>query len=172
MSLLEKLKGGKRNTKVVKFPGTDDDVALVILSNHELQDSIFAAEGYFKAGDITVSATTLDAYEDERTTQILFRALRSPDNLREPFAATVTELRKSVTREEKDLLVKEYVAFEQECSPQFETLPDGDFDKLWEDLKKNPEAVLNSLNFRTLKKLVLYLALRQGNSPADNGSTS
>lgn len=169
---LEKLKAGTRNTKTIKFPGTDNEVVLRVLSNAERQDAVFAAEEHFKSRKIEIAATCLDAYEDERTTQLLFRALRDCDNSENTFASSADSLRENLTREEKEFLTSEYTTFEQECSPAIEKMSDEDFEKLWEELKKNPEPVLSFLNSGTLRRLIIFLASRQQNSQTASCSTS
>ena len=74
MSLLEKLKAGKKNKKTIKYPGTDQDIVVSILSEADIQIAHFEAERLFKKNGIEVSMSTVDAYEAEKTTQILFRA--------------------------------------------------------------------------------------------------
>jgi hypothetical protein len=172
MSRFEKLKLGTRNIKNIKYPGSAEDVTLKILSNADIQDAIFATERFFKATDMTVSSTTLDAYEDERTTQILFRALRDPDDPKKPFAPSADELRKQMSKDEKTLLSGEYTAFEQECSPSLEKMTEEEFDALWEEVKKKPQIQLNSLNLGTQIRLLRYLASRPSTSPTHSGSTS
>lgn len=171
MSLLEKLKAGTRNIRVLKFPGTDEDVAVRVLSAQEIQDSVFAAETLFKKAEVDVSASTLDAYEDERTTQILWRALRDPENQKEPFAATVAELRKGLTRAEKSILADLYNEFEKECSPDFMAMTDTEFEELFETVKKNPEQLTSNLSSPMLRGLLRYLASRPSTLPTGSGST-
>lgn len=172
MSLIEKLKAGKRNVKIIKFPGTDQNVMLQVLSNAETQEAVFASERRFKAEDIVVDKTTLDAYQDERTTQILFRALRDPQDAKKAFAASADELRASLTKDEKDILVTELDAFQDECSPNIVKISDEEFDTLWESLKKSPETVSSFLSSAMLKRLLLYLASRPATLPTDSGSIS
>lgn len=162
MSLLEKLKSGKRNIRIIKFPGTDQDVALRVLSNAEVQDALFATEDHFKQRKIEVSATTVEAYEDENTIQILARALRDPKDLKQPLAADVDQLREIITLEEKNDLVREYDAFEIEVSPSTETIEDDELDRIFDEVKKKPETG-SELNTYTLRKLIIYLASRQSN---------
>lgn len=162
MSLLEKLKAGKGNIRIIKFPGTDQDVALHVLSNGQIQESLFATEDRFKQRKIEVSSTTVEAYEDENTIQILARALRDPGDPKKPFAANVDQLRGMITLEEKNALVAEYNAFEAEVSPLAETISDSDLDRIFDEVKKKPETG-NGLNIYTLRKLIIYLASRQSN---------
>ena len=106
-SLLEKLKAGKRNVRIIRFPGTEQKAALRALSNADLQEAAFATENHFKSKNIEITTTTIEAYEDENTTQILFRALRNPDDPDQPFAKSVDELRSLLTRDEKDYLAEQ-----------------------------------------------------------------
>lgn len=159
-SLLEKLKGGKRNTRKIKFPGTDQDMVLRVLSNAEIQEALFATENRFKAKKIKISSTTVEAYEDENATQILFRALRDPQDPDRPFAENADELRKLLTRDEKDILVDAYNGLEKEVSPSVTKLSEKELEDLFEGLKKTPENG-NNLSFSTLKRLIIYLASRQ-----------
>lgn len=172
MSLLAKLKSGKKNIRTIQFPGTDKNAALQALSNQDFQDAVFAAELKFRSADIAVTPSTLDAYEDERTTQVLFRALKDPDDPLKSFAGSVDELRKLLTKEEKEILVDEYNSFEKECSPRFAQLSNEEFEKIWNEVKKSPQMLLSSLSSGTLRGLISYLACRQTNSRTDNGSTS
>jgi hypothetical protein len=172
VSLLEKLKGGTRNTKLIVFPGTEAEAMLRILSNQEVQDSVFAAETLFDKADVAIRASTLDAYEDERTTQMLFRALRDPSDPKQPFAATVGELRSLLTKAEKDSLVRLYEECEREYSPDFTRMSDAEFEELWEQVKKNPSILSNVSGLGMLKGLLRYLASQPWISPTGSGSTS
>jgi len=171
-SLLAKLKGGTRNVKTVKFPGTDINVVLRILSNQEIQDAVFAAEKLFDLAKLEVKGSSLDAYEDERSTQILFRALRDPEDPTKSFSATVAELRNLVSRAEKDVLISLYGEFERECSPGFSGMSNEEFEEIWEAVKKNAQILSSISDLSTLKGLLLYLASLQANSRTDSGSTS
>ena len=157
--LLDKLKGGKRHIRVIKFPGTDQDVALRVLNNSETQEALFATERHFRDKEIEVTLTTAEAFEDENTTQILFRALRNAEDPSEPLAASPDELRRALTREEKDHLVELYLEFEKEISPSAANMSEEEMEALFEDLKKTPE-LGNNLSSGTLKRLIGYLASR------------
>ena len=47
---LEKLKAGTRNTKTIKFPGTDNEVVLRVLSNAERQDAVLLLKNTLNPG--------------------------------------------------------------------------------------------------------------------------
>jgi len=170
-SLLEKLKAGKKAVKTVKFPGTDQDVSIQVLNNSEKQRANMETERYFKAEEISISATTMDIYLDEINTRTLAVALRNPLNVKEPFAASADELRALITTDEKDLLIEEYNALEQEVSPAEKNMTGDQFEDLFATLKKNP-TIGNALNLPTLRGLIGFLASRPWTSPKDSGSTS
>jgi hypothetical protein len=144
---------------------------LQILSNADCQQAAFDTERTFRAEEIVYQQSTKDAYEDELTAQILFRALRDPGAPKEPLTKTVLELKQLLTREQKDALVLEYEAFEQECSPQLVKMTNQEFDELWEALKKSPESRLSFLNIGMQRRLLLYLASRPAISQTDSSST-
>lgn len=177
MDLLEKLKAGKRNIKEVPFPGQDDKVGVTVLTEAEVQDATFATERLFKANDIAVSATTVGAYNAELNTQILFRALVDPEKRKkdgsyERIFKTVDELRGLIRGGAKDGLIEEYNSFEEECNPSPLRMTDDEFESLFESLKKSPETIGSSLNLKTLRGLIIYLANRPSTSQKGSGSTS
>lgn len=177
MGLLEKLKAGKKNIKIIKFPGTDEDIGITVLTEAETQDAVFAAERFFKESGIEVSATTIGAYQSELNTQILLRCLVDPskkkkDGTYEGFFKDTKEFKSLLAKEAKDILVEEYNGFESECSPSPLKMTDDEFDRLFDELKKSPQTVGSSLSLKTLKGLIIYLAVRPATSPKDSGSTS
>jgi len=160
MSFFEKLKRGCKNYRKIKYPGTEQEIVIIVLSNAEFQDAIIEAENYFKGKNITPSKEMLD---DEIATQILARALRDSNNIQKYLVKNSDELRMHITRAEKNSLVEEYNALELECSPNLNTITDEEFSKIWEDIKKNPETLLSDLSLNTLRRLLLYLANQQRN---------
>ncbi len=170
-SLLAQIKAGKRNVKVLDYPGVEGlQVALRVLSNQEIQDAILAAEQLFKERGLEITDSNRDAYSDERATQVLARALREPENPNKPFAASAKELRGLLEKEEKDLLLQEYYDFEQAVSPRINRMTEEEFEELWSSLKKSPE-LSSALNSCTLSGLITYLASRPANSQTGSGST-
>jgi hypothetical protein len=155
ISLLEKLKAGTRNIHVIKFPGTDQDVALRVLTNAETQAALFEAETYFKKRGIEINSATIEAFTDEHTTRQLAFALRDPDNPDIPFSQNADELRSLLVTAEKDILVEEYSAFEEEASPSPDNLSEEEMDRILEEVKKKPETG-NALSISLLRKLFIY----------------
>jgi hypothetical protein len=171
MSQLEKLKAGKRNTKIIKFPGTEQDIVINVLSNAERQDAHFAAERHFKGNHIEVSMVTVDAYEGEKSLQMIYRALKDADH--QPIAKTVDAFRSLLTLDEKDFLIAEYIAFEKECSPVTEAILEEELDALIVSVKKNADETVGSvLSINIARKLIVSLVSRLQMQQKDNGFTS
>jgi hypothetical protein len=170
MSLLERLKKGTDNKKTIVFPGTSEEVVVSVLSEGARQEAHFAAEQHFKRKGIEVTMSTADAYETERTIQILYRALS--DQEEKPLARTVDEFRNLLTVDEKDRLVDEYLVFENECSPNPEKRSESELENLYQEIKKKPETIGSFSSIGTARQLISYLVNRLASSPADSGSIS
>jgi hypothetical protein len=156
-SLLSRIKLGTANTRLVKWPGTDQLVTLRILSLQERQEAAFATERHFKTSGVDVNLATASTYEEEQATQTLYRALRDPA-VNAPVAKTISEFRAAVTREEKGALIDEYLAFERDCAPSPENLTADEFDKFLTEVKKNAAEMLSaSYSTSMLKKLCTSL---------------
>ena len=175
-SLVDKLKAGKRNVSLLKYPGTDDDIGITVLTEAEHQETIFAAERVFKDACIEISATTLAAYNAELNTQTLFRAIvdpakKSKDGICERYFRSVDELRGVLQREAKETLIEAYNAVDDECNPSPERLSEERLEAIFSEVKKNPISG-RDLSLTTLRELIIYLASRPSISPKDNGSIS
>jgi hypothetical protein len=176
MNLIEKLKAGKRNIRTLAYPGTEEEIGITVLSEAETRDAIFATEREFKKGEIEVSTMTLGAYTSENNTQVLFRALVDPkrqkkDGTYERLFKDMDEFRDLLRREEKEILIEEYNAFEKECSPSPRDLSEEELEALADDLKKNLTLGTDS-SFRTLQQLTIYLAKQLSTLQRANGSMS
>lgn len=138
-SFLSKLKAGTNNRKMIRFPGTDQEIQLRIISDAQYQQARIETERHFQKLKVEPSMTLADAFEAEETTQVLYRALQTKDE--KPLANTVDEFREIIKCPEKDFLANEYLEFERECSPNPEKLFENEFDSLISDIKKKPETV-------------------------------
>jgi hypothetical protein len=169
-SFLEKIKLGTSNSKLTKWPGTEQDVCIRILSEQDRMDAIFATERLFKNDKIETNLVTAEAFDNEKVIQILYRALRCPESLDQPVAPSISVFRKSISREETKVLISEYINYESECSPTPGNLSDEEFDKLLRDLKKNSEQTLTSITSLSIaKKLLLTLVSQPVTLPQVNG---
>ena len=168
--LLETLKLGTDHVKLINFPGTDKKVAIRILSTHDLQMATFATERLFKSEKIEVNMVSAAEYDAEKAIQILYLALKDPQNLDQSICKNVTEFRKALTKNERDILIDEYITFEKDCSSSLDMLSNEEFDRLVAEVKKKPETIqTNSLSTATLKRLITTLASQPVTLPADNG---
>jgi hypothetical protein len=157
-TLLDRLKAGKRNIKLISFPGTTEQIALTILNEEERQLSTINADRVLKTAKLDYNQMmTASEFDAEKATQILQMSLKDPANLDRPFASII-ELRKLLTKDIKGILIDEYLAFEQECSPSPDNLSTEEFDRIIETLKKNPKETVGSVtSIATARKLILIL---------------
>jgi hypothetical protein len=178
VSIIEKLKMGKSNVKVVDWPGLDGEtIGITVLTEAETQEAQFAAERLFKDESIEVNAMTVGAYTSEANTQILFRALVNPqkktkDGDYERIFSSVDQFRGLVRREAKEVLIDAYNAFEEECSPSPKKMSDEDLQALLDDAKKNSGMPGNDLSFSTLRQLITFTVNLLLSLQRDSGSTS
>ena len=172
-SLLHRLKAGKRNAKTVKFPGTDHDVMVRVLTSGEVQLAEFAAEKVFEQREVRLHEGTIEAYEKEKTLQMLHLALRDPKDPEKTFAASADELRGLIEDAERSVLVAQYQELQDECSPLLEELSEERFQEVLDEVKKSQGGAASSIsNTALLQRLVMSLASPPATSPTDSGSTS
>lgn len=172
MSLLEKIKAGTANRRIVTFPGTDRQIAIRVLSNQDVIDANIAADRVYKDAGIDIGFHNVNDYETEKTVQLLFRACIDPDT-GERVASGVSQFRQLTTPEERDRLSDEYHALREECNPGAKDMAPAEFDALVLSLKKKPSETIGSISsLRVLKKLALYLAEEHATLPKGNGPTS
>lgn len=157
-NLLQRLKAGTSNYKLIDWPGSSEKIAIRILSQGQLQEAAFETERIFKTAKIDINMMTADEYTAEKSTQILFRALRNPTALDQPIGSII-DFKQTLTLSEKEFLIEAYNAFEAECSPNPENLPAEKFEEILQAVKKNP-SMINTSNYNTglLKRLIMSLA--------------
>ena len=171
MGLIEKLKAGTYNVKIISWPGTKEKIGIAILTEAEVQAAQFDTEALFKARDIAFSASTLEAYQSELNTQVLSRALVDPQT-KKPLFKTAEELRGLIAHPDvKANLTQEYTDWQTECSPSPIELPDDKYADLYAEVKKNP-SITSALNSITLRGLITYSANLPASCPPDSGSIS
>lgn len=109
-------------------------------------------------------AIPADLLLDERAFQLLQRALRDADDPRQPFAASVTELRSGLQRREANRLVNVYEQWVAEEFP--EQVDDDIFEQLVEEAKKKSLAdLLSSHESSTILRALPSLVAHFGKSP-------
>lgn len=171
---IKKLKAGKKNKRLVKYPGSDEKVVVRVLTCAEIQNVNLAVETHFRSLDINYSMDWLlaqdDTNRDEETIQTIWKAFTDKDG--KPLADDIDELRANLTDTEKNYLITEYNIFQMECSPDLGEMPVEEFNDFVEDVKKNTDsALLNITSTSLLKRLVRSLVVQDQNSQTDNGPT-
>src|SRR5690606_35126651 len=136
--------------RTIKWPGTDVDVHLRILSTSDHQAAVLAAQARFKQLKADVDTSVIESFEDEKDLQLLYRALRDDED--KPLHKNVELFRDATTRQEIQVLAAEYAEFEQETSPRFDTMDQASFDKLYDELKKKPEAIGSVASISLLRR--------------------
>lgn len=153
MNTLQKLKQGKNNNKIVDFPGTEEKVALVILTSVEIQEARLAASDYVKSREITDE----DLIELENQKRIVYRALREKDNLSKKLADTYDEFVSTLDNQEIQYLFVEYTLLTQETSPFLNAVNEETFEQLKKTLEKIKLNDLNGMSLVALRNFLLSL---------------
>lgn len=157
LSLVERIRAAQRLTKTIRWPGTDEAVTLRVLGKDDQQAATFAADKRFVAAGVGIAVHTVDAYRDEETIQVLFRALTDAEG--KPVGGGVDVFRALCTTDVLTALSREYRAFESEVSPDPDRLDDEGLKRLEEELKKKPDEILGSVsNTDVLRRLARSLA--------------
>lgn len=159
MSLLERLKAGKSAIKPVMLG--DVELGLQLLSDNDYLEAGLAVLDFFKGKGLhDVNLANSELFEAEKANQLLLRVLVTPGG--EPVADSPLQLRKALSREDKDFLMAEYLDFEKQHSPMAgRNMDDAEFETLLDTLKKTPEtANLSALNTDTLKRLITALVFQ------------
>ena len=155
--ILDKLKQGQNNVRTVNLNGAY--VGLRLLAEQDHHDAQLATINALKAAGITDYTTaTADIYESEAAAQLLLRAMVDPDT-KEQAGGSIQILRKVLTREQRNYLIKEYNEHEKECSPDINNMSEEQFRELFETLKKSPDTIAwDDLSSETAKRLLRTLA--------------
>lgn len=148
MSLIERIYAGKRNFRVILWPGSSMRAKLRILGRGEIQEAQRAAHDHFKTLELSPDELhNMESYEDEKTIQILYRSLASAEAEEEgkPIADSIDEFRILLSRRDQMALVHEYELLEDECAPDVDRMSETQLGSFIEVLKKNPEETLSSV---------------------------
>jgi hypothetical protein len=171
-NLLKKIKAGQANRRRLRWPGTDIDIELRLLSVQDSLDASLAADRLYKDNENAVGFHNVSEYQLEKTIQQLYRACVEPGT-NTPVVDSIAEFRRLVNGRERDMLVDEYSALDSECNPSPDTMSADEFDALVQNLKKKPSETTGSISsLSTLRRLCTFLASQPAHSPADSGCTS
>ncbi len=92
--ILTRLRSRVRAIEPVVLPGTDLALGLVVLTQAEHQQAVFATDRWFKRSDLEPRPLTVDAWNCEMATQVLALALVLPEP-DEQAGVTTYRVRKS-----------------------------------------------------------------------------
>ena len=154
--LLTRLKAGRAAIGTV----TVDDVTfgLRLLTEQDYLESQIATDTAMREAGLELSISTSEAFESEKASQLLARALIDPES-NAPVAPTAKALREVMSRDQKGVLIEAYLAHEKAYSPSERTLSEEEFSALLEEVKKTPEMTLSAdLSTASLKRLITALA--------------
>lgn len=146
--ILEKLKAGIKNTRPVDFHGTP--LTIRLLSEGEMQQSRLEAQAYSKKKDLDEESEII-----EKALRQLFIALSDEEGNK--IAENIDSFRNLVTRGEREFFIEEYLFLERESLPSVPGMDQSEFQDILDEVKKNPDLVLNGSNIYTLKRLISYL---------------
>lgn len=154
--LLSRLKAGRSAIASAKIG--EVEFGLRVLTEQDYLEAQIATEVAMKEAGLELGISTAEAFESEKASQLLARALVDPSTGK-PVAASAKELRASISRDEKSLLIEAYLEHEKTFSPSERTMDEAEFYALLEEVKKNPLTPrLNDSSSATLKKLITALA--------------
>ena len=154
--LLERLKAGKSALGSVTVNGIK--LGLRVLSEQDYLAAGLAAESAMKAAGVEFSVSSSELFEMEKSGQLLARLLVDPATGK-PVAEDADDLREVLSREEAAHLFESYLDYEKTVSPSERNMSDADFEKLLEEVKKNPATqTLNGSSSALLRRLIATLA--------------
>lgn len=170
MDLLAKLKLGRDALGNVTVNNVK--IGLRVLTDQDYQIAHMAADKMLADHDTEFSLSTAEAFEVEKSVQLIFLAAVDLET-RKPVFASVDECRATLMREDREIISEEYLKHEQSFSPSERNLTDAQFAALLQDVKKNPASPrLSALSGATLIRLITTLASQLLTLQKDNGSSS
>jgi hypothetical protein len=153
--LLDRLKAGRSAVGQVTVEGVT--FGLRLLTEQDYLAAQIATEVAMKEAGLELNLSTAEAFESEKASQLLARALIDPAGGK-PVATSAAELRESITRDEKTTLIEAYLDHERTFSPSERTMGEAEFSELMEEVKKNPQTPrLNDSSSVMLKRLITAL---------------
>lgn len=148
--LLSRLKAGQSAIARVTLDGVG--LGLRVLTEQDYLESQIATEEAMKEAGMELSVSTAEAFEAEKASQLLTRALVDPDSGR-PVTTSAKVLREAIIRDQKVVLIDAYLAHEKSFSPSERTLTEAELSALLDEVKKTPEMTLSNVSsIDTLKR--------------------
>lgn len=154
MSILHKIKNGKKNHKEVNFPGTEEKVAIVILSSDTTMNCKIKADDFVAKHKIED-----DMYKDTVLQQHLaYEFLRDCSNLQNQLATSFDDFIQNIDNVELTYFIFEYNNFIQENSPFLNAVNEEQFELLKKTLVKMTLKDLSGESLLSLRNFLMSLA--------------
>lgn len=162
-SLLAELLARDDDIKIIPWPRRPGvKVGLRLLSDGEMAEADQAARNWARTVDLDTSRVrhSDNEFAAHYAAEILHRALLHPES-RQPLSASVEDLRKLITRQELDLLTREYNDFARDMLADPESLTTEDMEAILDELR-GPFGESRSLRCAPamLRRLLLYTVSR------------
>lgn len=171
-----RLASARRGKRELKPGALRDGVGFVwrVLTGTERQEAEAHAYARFAQLGLPHEYRAYASIEDETWYQVLWRALRDPDDPNLPLARDVDELRDLIGDEERDELATAYGDFEEEVNPIGAARPisEAEFEAIVEAIKKNDPARGISFGSVTLWRCLVSMADRLSSSQKLRSSSS
>lgn len=159
--LLARLKAGR--TSLARVLVGEVELGLRVLTEQDYLDAQIATVQGMQALGIELTMASSEAYESEKASQLLARALVDPDT-GNPVTPSAARLRSALTRDEKALLIDAYLAHEKRFAPSDRTLSEEEFAALLQEVKKSAATTdLSASSTDTLRRLITALACPPAN---------
>lgn len=157
---------GKETPTLHKWPNTDLDVAIIVLTGDEVEACHVAAfkrfvEEHGIKPEAVSSIALIDAHQDEVYLQLLHRACRDPKDLARTFAQDADDLRANTTIDERRLVVGYYQAHAEVYNPEPSSLTDEEVEAVLAAAKKGERRRLLAFGPHVLATCLLTMAARQ-----------
>ncbi len=166
-AMLERLRKGKDEFRVVRWPGTDEDeqpFALVPLTCDELQEAYAAAYQRFEQLKLPITIYTADDLHSETNMQVLLRAmvLLGDDGkpTTEQLFADGEELRKLLRTDVREALAGEYLELQSDVDPDPADMSPDLIEQIDELVKKKDVVALSATSSTTLTAYIIGTAGR------------
>lgn len=110
------LKPKDREVRLVKWPGSDVEVGLMLLRCNELQEAHLAARAWFRKKGQDIDFASAEELEGEEMLQQVFRMLIDPASCvaKDRVFTTDKEARERITSDERDYFIEQHKAFQAE----------------------------------------------------------
>lgn len=172
-SRLAKLRRGKLEYKRARWPRSDDECLLRVLTCSEVQECQAHAFRRFKELDIPVVPATMSLFEDECLTQVLFRGCRDPnDPERLTYAIDVDDMRDNTTVDERAAMYTVFRDLCEEQDPDPETVSPELLRQIEEAVKKKDAALLRGFGSSALVSFMLSTDSPPSSSPTGSSGNT